>query len=334
MTPSRTLPHPAAPDRTPVVFKNIDLHLLACFDALMTEQQVTRAAERMGMSQPAMSNALGRLRALFGDPLLVRTPRGMVATPRALDLVGEIRHGLRRIEDALTDGAPFDPAAASQTMTVMTTDYAAEALMPALMATLSGVAPNLKVAIQAMSPSRIRESLEAGDTHLAIGYFRDLPSELFSSTILTRRIVCVARSDHPGIGETLGLSDYVRLRHAYFQGFPHGEMSTTEKATDMALAELGLQRDVVFRSGNVLVLLPLVAETDLVATIPHDAAMRGAGRFGLRVMPLPFAVPDLDLSIVWHGRTHRDKAQQWFRSVIREIARRQNAPARGGAALP
>lgn len=305
------------------MYRNVDLHLLACFDSLMAERQVTRAASRMEMSQPAMSHALKRLRALFADPLLVRTPKGMVPTRRALELAEAVRTSLRHIDDALAMGLPFFPKEADHEIRIMTTDYAAETLMPDLLATLSQDAPNLRIAIRPISPSRIREELESGDSHLAIGYFKGLSKDLYLSRLSTEPIVCVSREAHPVAGKTFGLAEYVQLRHARFAGFSHGEMSTIERTTDAALAEMGQQRSVMFQIGNILVMLPVVAKTDLIATIPLGAAQRGAEQYRLRIMPLPFEVPELETSLIWHERTHRDKAHQWFRGAVRDIAKRQ-----------
>jgi len=303
------------------LYKNVDLHLLACFDTLMTERQITRAADRMRMSQSAMSNALGRLRVLFSDPILVRTPRGMIPTSRALELVEAVRSGLRHIDDALTQSGPFDPTTANLTVRIMTTDYAAEMLMPALLGSISQLAPNLRIEIRNMDPSRVREELEEESSHLVIGYFRDLPKHLYSSMIFTERIVCLARHRHPSIKNGISLTDYVGLPHACFAGFSHAGLSTIEKVTDAALADLGVKRVTTFQAGSISVILSVVAETDLIATMPLGVAERPAKRFRLKIVPLPFTVPDVEIALIWHDRTHRDKAHSWIRKVIREIAR-------------
>lgn len=303
------------------LYKNVDLHLLACFDALMTEQQVTRAAERMKMSQSAMSNALARLRELFKDPLLVRTSKGMVPTSRALELVETVRRGLWHIDDALTHSVPFDPGTADSIIKVMTTDYAAEMLMPALLAKLSREAPKLRVVIQNMDPSRIREALEIDESHLVIGYFQGLANDLYSSTLFTERMICAVRSGHPFVRGSIELEDYCRLGHACFAGFSHADLSTIEKVTDSALASLGRKRTVILQAGSILVILPIVAETDLLATVPLGSARRASKHFGLQVMALPFAMPDLVMSLIWHERTHRDQAHQWVRNAIRDVSK-------------
>lgn len=302
--------------------RNVDLHLLECLDTLMTERQVTRAAERMGMSQSAMSNALGRLRVLFNDPLLVRTSRGMIPTSRALELVEGVRTGLRHIDDALTRSAPFDPAVADLTVRIMTTDYAAEMLMPAFLGSASTLAPNFRVEVRNMDPSRVREELEEGSSHLVIGYFRDLPQDFYSSVILTDKIVCLARSRHPSLGRGIDLAEYARLAHACFAGFSHAGLSTIEKVTDAALADFGLKRRVVFQAGSVSVLLSVVAETDLIATVPLGSVQHATKGYRLKVAPLPFAVPSAEIALIWHERTHRDAAHGWFRNAIRGVAKR------------
>ena len=313
------------------VYKNVDLHLLACFDALITERQVTRAADRMTMSQSAMSNALGRLRTLFRDPILVRTPRGMVPTNRALELIEAVRSGLRHIDDALSQGAHFDPTTADLTVRIMTTDYAAEMLMPALLGSISKLAPKLRVEVRNMDPLRVREELEEGSCHLVIGYFRDLPKDLYSSMIFKDQIVCLTRSGHPSIKDKVSLNEYAELQHACFAGFSHAGLSTIEKVTDAALADLGFERTITFKAGSVSVILSVVAETDMIATVPLGSTRRAATQFQLRTMSLPFAVPDVEVALIWHERTHRDTAHNWVRQAIREVAkhRRLSQASRG-----
>jgi len=307
------------------VYKNVDLHLLACFDALMTERQVTRAADRMGMSQSGMSNALGRLRTLFSDPLLVRTPRGMVPTSRALELIEAVRNGLRHIDDAFSQSAPFDPATADLTVRIMTTDYAAEMLMPALLGSISKIGLKLRVEIRNMDPLRVREELEEGSCHLVIGYFQNLPKDLYSSVIFKDRIVCLTRSRHPSIKDEINLNEYVELHHACFAGFSHAGPSTIEKVTDAALADLGFERIVTFQAGSISVILSVVAETDLIATVPLGSVKRAATQFQLRTIALPFAIPDVEVALIWHERTHRDAAHNWVRQAIREAAKRRGS---------
>lgn len=303
------------------LYKNVDIHLLACFDALMTERQVTRAADRMRVSQSTMSNALGRLRTLFRDPLLVRTPRGMVPTGRALGLIEAVRSGLRHIDEALAQSAPFDPATADLTVKIMTTDYAAEMLMPALLSSVSKLGPKLKVEIHNMDPLRVREELEEGGCHLVIGYFRNLPKDLYSSVIFKDKIMCFTRSRHPSIKEGFSLKEYVETHHACFAGFSRAGLSTIEKVTDAALADLGFERIVAFQAGSISVILSVVAETNLIATVPLGSAKRAAAQFQLRTLALPFAVPDLEVALIWHERTHRDAAHNWVRQAIRDTAK-------------
>lgn len=301
--------------------KNVDMHLLACFDALMTERQVTRAANRMEMSQPAMSSVLSRLRIVFGDPLLVRTPHGMVPTPRALEIVEHIRQGLFHIDKALTHGGGFDPATAELTVWITTTDYAAVTLMPALIAKLAKEAPGIKIAIRTTAPTRLREDLESGDNHLAIGYFRVSSGGIYSSALMEDTIACVARADHPTIHDGLGLEEYIGARHAYFAGISPADITPIEEITDAALSALGYERTISFRMTNILVILPVVAATDLLATLPFGAALRACDQFPLQVLQLPFDVPQLKLSLFWHERTHRAPAHHWVREAIRQVAR-------------
>ena len=258
----------------------------------------------------------------------------MTPTTRALELADTIRRGLRHIEEALSHGGAFDPTTTDLTVRVMTTDYAAVTLMPTLLAKLARDAPNLKVAIRTMNPSRWREDLESGESHLVIGYFHDLPDGSYSSVILTDTIACVARCGHPAIRSGISLNAYAEARHAYLAGTHHGDVTTVEQATDTALAELGLARIISFSVANVLVIMPVVAQTDLIATLPVGAAQQVCTQFQLQAVPLPFVVPDLKISLIWHEREHRDAAHFWFREAVRDVSRQHQAGAKSSSGGP
>ena len=155
-----------------------------------------------------------------------------------------------------------------------------------------------------------------------MGYFRDLPKNFYYSVIFNDKIVCLARLRHSLIKETISLSEYISFSHAYFAGFSHAGHSTIETVTDAALADLGVERTVAFQAGSVSVILSVVAETDLIATVPLGSALRPARQFRLKIMPLPFTVPDVEIALIWHERTHRDVAHNWVRKAIRQIAKK------------
>ncbi|MBO6638211.1 MAG: LysR family transcriptional regulator [Roseitalea sp.] len=299
----------------------VDVHLLSCLDALVAEAHVTRAAERMNMSQPAMSNALGRLRDLFLDPLLVRTPTGMVPTDRAEQIMDALRPALRTIDATLSASGPFKPAEADINFNIMTTDYGALTVLPKLMLKLQSTAPKVRIGIRYSRPAEVREQLEGGDTSLVLGFFRDLPEGLYSSVIQTDTISCLVRRGHATVKGPPTLEQYMRCRHVYFAGAGTQIVSTIEKLVDEQLSQMGLVRNSVLRIANVMVTPHIVAESDLLAVLPKRAAERLTTGLDVDIHPLPFELPDFKIAMIWHERTHRDPAHRWLREGIRDVVR-------------
>jgi DNA-binding transcriptional LysR family regulator len=298
--------------------RNIDLHLLACLDALLTDCQVTRAAERMNMSQPGMSNALGRLRQAFKDPLLVRTAEGMVPTQRGLELRALVRAALGHIDAALADPGNFDPSLSEVIYQVAISDYVSLLLMPSLIRHLLAESPKAKITTTMSDAKRFRDWLAKGEGHLTIGYFSDLTDGMHSTDLLTDEMCCIARSNHPKIRGRISLKQYSECAHVFMTGAY--EPATFETATDKALHELGIERHTVVRIPNLLVIPAMVANSDAIATLPRKAASIYADAMSLQVLKLPLRVPDYRLSMVWHERTHHDNGQRWLREKIRNVA--------------
>ncbi|SHI01203.1 LysR family transcriptional regulator [Marivita hallyeonensis] len=301
----------------------VDVHLFSCLDALVNEAHVTRAAERMNMSQPAMSNALGRLRDLLGDPLLVRTANGMSPTERAEEIVAMLRPAIRTIDTVLSSTGPFTPADAAVTFNIMTTDYGALTVLPKLMATLEQDAPNIRVGVRQSRPLQMREQLETGDTSIVLGFFQDLPEGLYSSVVHTDTIACIAGENIVPKGDALTQADYGKAKHVYLAGAGPDVVSTIERIVDEQLAGVGVRRDVVLRIANVMVMPHIVAQTDMLAVLPRRAAEQLTSGLPVGVHDLPFETPEFKIAMVWHERTHRDPAHKWLRQTIRKVVREQ-----------
>ena len=308
--------------------RHIDLHLLVCLEALLSEQSVTRAAEKMGMSQPGMSNALARLRQLTGDMLLVRTSQGMALTPRGQELAITVRKGLSVMEEIFADRQPFDPAQAKGTVTIAAADSVAVMLIPRLMQALDQQAPGVSVVMRLPDPVHVREWLSEGECDMAVGYFPSLADGLRFTNLFTQSLSCVAGLKHPEIGETLSLAQYLQARHVVF-GSPFSPMSTMEAAMDEALARQGGERQLAMRVSSVLLTPYVVAQTAMVATLPTWLAHYYARILPLRVLPLPFDAPVIDSRMVWHDRTHQVGLYQWIRVLMRELLQ-EDATFSGG----
>ena len=297
--------------------KSVDLHLLACFDALMAEGSVTHAAVRMNLSQPAMSNALARLRDIFRDPLLVRTPRGMVATPRALELHVLVRSTLEAFAGLMSDGDRFDPSASAARITVAVTDYTSSLFVPHLLPLLRREAPGMEVTFIAPDQSRVREGLEGGDYDLMIGYLVDLSEGLRATELYRDAFACIVASDHPVIGDSLDLAAYVAAAHVR-RGTATTNPFTLEMMVDRALEVQGLRRRVALRTPTAFGLAQAVACSDLVGSLAKTGARQYARIFDIRVLELPFEIATTPtVSMVWHDRTHQQDAMRWFREAVR-----------------
>ena len=296
--------------------KGIDLHLLACLDALVSEGSVTRAAERMQLSQPAMSQTLNRLRDLFRDPLLVRTGRGMVATPRALELRGVVRDTLRAFTQALSDGSEFDAGTTQARLTLAVTDYTVSILMPHLLPLLRREAPGLQLVLVTPDHNRMREWLENGDVDLMMGYLRELSEGLRAVELYRDQMCCLASAQHPSIRGNIELDAFIASGHVC-RGNASTSQFAVEEAIEQALERIGRHRRVMLRTQSAFGMAQAVAHSDLLGCMANIGAPVYANILGLQVLKLPFEVPPLSVSMVWHERTHRQPAAKWLRDAIR-----------------
>ncbi|MGK3997623.1 LysR family transcriptional regulator [Sorangium sp. So ce1024] len=294
---------------------SIDLNLLVVFDALLAEGSVTRAAARVGLSQSAMSHALGRLRALIDDPVLVRTPRGMIPTPRAQELAGPIREALAQIEATVARSPRFDPATARRSFSVATVDYVELILLPRLVQKLFADAPFVDLVARPYD-SDMWGSMETGKVDLAIGMFPTVPAGFYRQRLLEEHYTCVVRRDHPVVRSKLTLKMYTSLPHALIS--PRGDGGGR---VDEVLAEQGLSRRVALQIPHFLVAAHIVAQTDLVLTVPARIAQVFADMEALRVMKPPVELGGFSLDQVWHERQAKDPAHMWLRGIFAELAR-------------
>jgi DNA-binding transcriptional LysR family regulator len=277
---------------------------------------VSRAGARLGLSQPAVSNALAQLRGVLGDPLLVRGPRGMVPTERALALAAPLRAALAQLEYSLGPSAPFDPATSDRRFTLATNDFVAFALLPKLLARLSREAPGVRLQVRAWQEHHVPADLERGEADLMLGIFRKLPPGHQQTPLFVDRFVCVVRRGHPQVRGKLTLATYVKLPHVLVSHQPNGR-----GVVDDVLAGRGLARTVVLRVSHFLLVPAIIAGTDYVAALSEHVAHPFAKAWPLQILPPPLPLPVGDISLVWHERTHASPAQAWLRGVIGEIAK-------------
>jgi DNA-binding transcriptional LysR family regulator len=294
----------------------LNLNLLPVLDVLLAERSVSRAGARLGLSQPAVSNALAQLRGILGDPLLVRGPGGMVPTERALALAAPLRAALAQLEHGLGPSTPFDPATADRRFTLATNDFVAFALLPKLLARLSREAPGVRLQVRAWQEHYVPADLERGEADLMLGIFRKLPPRHHQTPLFEDRFVCVARRGHPQVRGKLTLATYVKLPHVLVSHQPDGR-----GVVDDALARRGLTRTVVLRVSHFLLVPAIIAGTDYVAALSEHVARPFAKAWPLQLLPPPLPLPVGDVSVVWHERTHASPAHAWLRGVISETAK-------------
>ena len=283
-----------------------DLNLLRVLDALLRERNVSRAAERLALSQPAVSNALNRLRDLLDDPLLVRVGRAMQPTPRALELEAPIRSALRQIEEGLSAGSRFEPARSRQRFTLALTDYAEMLLMPRLLERLAEQAPGIRIDVRHLTPRLPAEALEKGDLDLALGRFEALPPRFAGTRWMSETLQLVARRDHPLLRDGLDLDGFLRLRHLWVHG------GQTRGMVEQWLGGHGLARDIVYTTPNYLQAAHVAAGGDLVAVLPTRLARYFAELLPLQLFDLPFELGPFHLDIVSLDLRRRDMALQWL----------------------
>lgn len=289
--------------------RNLDLNLLKAFDALIDERNLTRAAERLAVTQPAVSATLNRLRDAFGDPLFVRTQRGMAPTARALALSAPIKRILAEI-GAVLQPAAFDPAAADFTVSVSATDYALRAVVVPFVAALRTSAPGIRLAVVQAQGPELLERMERGELDLALITPQMCPPDLHSRVLFDEHYVCVLREGHAAASApVLGLD--------MFCGLDHGIVSLQGGGfagpTDEALALAGRQRRVMVSVPSFGMLLDMVRHTDLLAVVPLRLLRE---RDGLVVRQPPLAVSGFTKIVAWHARTHADPRHRWLRDQL------------------
>lgn len=294
--------------------RRLDLNLLVTLEMLLTERNVTRAAERLHLSQPAVSAQLSRLRTLFDDPLLIPAQRGMTPTAKSLELLEPLRQALDQVRSTLIEHRHFDPASAALTVVVACTDYLQSAVIQPLVIALRERAPRVKVAVRHLDPSRLASQMVGGEVDLALMTPGQGEDGLRSRHLFDERYVLIGRQRHPGLRRGLSVEQFARLEHVVVS--LRGSNFTT--VVDEGLAALGYRRNVAFSAASFLAVPEIVVHSDLVALVP-ERLVRGR-REGLKCVVCPFPVPGFAVSMLWHERNHGHGGQRWVRGVVQELA--------------
>lgn len=296
--------------------RSVDLNLLVVFDAMVEHRSVTRAAEALSLSQPAMSAAVARLRALFDDPLFVRAGAEMRPTPRATELSASVRQVVRTIKSEILQRPVFNPAVSSRTFSLLMPDIAEVNFLPRILASLASAAPHTNVKTLAMPRHAAAESLESGAAELALGYFPDLhKAGFFQQRLIRNSHVCLVRKEHPTIKSRISMPQFLAASHAVVK--PDGR----EHVFEQFLQEKGLKRRVLVELSHFTSLLPIVESSDVIATVPKDMAEFCVKHGQVRYVETPMKSPVIDVHLFWHRRFQKDPAHTWLRGAIHQLFR-------------
>lgn len=291
-----------------------DLNLLRIFDALIRSQNVTLAGELVGLSQPAVSFALNKLRKLTGDALFVRTTKGMEPTPRAMKMADPVRHVLDVVRQEVFLLDEFHPASSERVFTLSLSDIGEMVFLPKLMKYLRSKAPHILIKSVSMPPARLEEAMAAGEVDLAVGYYPDITkANFYQQHLFTHGFACLVRTDHPEFKRKLTMKQYLNATHILIRA-----EGRSQELLERYFDDQKIKRKAGLIIPHFMSIPHLLPESDMIATVPSSCAKAFAKLGTTRLLELPFNAPVFDLKQYWHARYHRDTANQWLRQVLYE----------------
>ena len=298
--------------------RHFDLNLLLVFEMLMRERHVTRAAEKLHLSQPALSHALKRLREALDDPLLVRSGQGLQPTPRALALLPVVQQSLAALQAGLAPPATFAAATSTRRFTLATTDYFEEVMYPAFLSQLLRSAPGLSFSIELITPDVLNEALEQRQVDMVVGLDRQssLPSGVVQTPWLHEELVCLVAQHNPHVGDALALEAFAQLAHVELTDISGLLPSPIENC----LAQHGLTRRVISKNLNYIAAARVVALTDAIMTLPRQMAERFVAMLPVRMVTPPAALPALTMTLIQHQLYLNAPANVWLTDQLMAFA--------------
>jgi DNA-binding transcriptional LysR family regulator len=295
--------------------QDFDLNLLPIAVAVAKTRSVTRAAQQLGMSQSAVSTALARLRGSMRDPLFVRTGRGMEPTPRAEALVSAAQDILMRVRDDLLRSDTFEAASSDATMAFALTDIGDMVILPRIFSALRAEAPRMKVTSFSAPPAQIESGLEAGSIDLGVGFFPDLNKRnYYQQRLYTNSFVCLLRADHPIEGHRLTLKQFLALDHAVVQA-----EGRSLEFFEQVLSRRRIRRNIVLRTPHITSIPFVIAQSDLVVTVPLPVATSFVRLANIKMIRPPIPVPRLEIRQYWHRKFHDDARNRWLRALVARL---------------
>lgn len=290
--------------------REVDLNLLVIFQHLLEDANLSAVARRLGLSQPAVSNALRRLRTTFGDELFVRTPQGMLPTPLAEQMAGTVGEALGMLTHMLDARPAFDPASSARRFRVAMSDVGEIHFMPALMESCARLAPGVRIESMRLQGAELQRELDGGRVDLALGAFQGLGSGIMQRMLFRQGYATLYRHGHPTAHEGMGLKAFRAEQHLMVShAAPYGQVNQSLEKAGVVLAGH-------FSVPHFAAVPYIVSTTDLLATVPRKLADSAASRFGLHMLTPPVRVPSLQTNSYWHRRFHRDSGSQWLRTLV------------------
>jgi len=296
--------------------RSFDLNLLPVLVAIHEQGSVTAAAQRLGMSQSAVSTALAKLRQKYGDPLFHRAGHGMKATARMRALFQPLRNALGSMDDTFASESTFKPGTTQRTFTFAMSDLGEMVFLPKILKRLRERAPRAAIRSVAASAAHIERGLETGEIDLAVGYFPDLRDKSFlEQHLFFHHFVCLLRANHPITASTLSKAQFLGLEHAVVYG-----AGRTHEIFERYLRSKKLHRRVVLETPHFLSIPSIISRSDLVVTVPHAVGLFVKDvHMDIRIAQPPMRTPKIDLKLHWHRNFQRDPKNKWLREVVAEL---------------
>jgi len=292
-----------------------DLNLLRVLLAIHDCGNVTAAAKWLGMSQPAASAALSRLRHSLGDPLFVRSGTAMEPTPRARSIVEKTREVIATIDQEILPNPTFDPAESRGTFTFCLSEIGEVVFLPALFDRLRSEAPHAKIRCLSLGPRDLLEALREGKVDSALGYFPDLDApNIYQQRLFSHDLTCLIRRDHPITDAQLSMTDFCSLEHLQVS-----DGSRSQEMYESYLAEQGIERRIVLQMSHYMSMSSIIERSDLIAVVPRTVARIYEQQAAVRMIEPPVEIPPYSLKHHWHARNQKDPRHVWLRKQVVEI---------------
>lgn len=294
--------------------KGVDLNLLTVFEAIMETGQLSAAGASLGMSQPAMSAALQRLRLTAKDPLFVRTRQGMEPTPRAREWFEQVQPALEQIRLSLLVGREFDPSTSSRKFSVMAGDYFETLYLSPLLEKLSSAAPGVSLKLLPIAVGGLPESFRLGQVDLAVHYIVPQSMKVTHQSLGEEKLAVIARADHPRLGKKISLKQFQGEKHVLFSA--PGEQ---DEHLNRLLSEQAVEREILVSVSHFSSVASVVESSDAIATVPSSMAHRLTKRYAIQSFAFPLAIPAIPKQLIWPRIFDDDPMHRWFRALLAEV---------------